>query len=200
VDRPRQHELGIAAHEDEPGSGGLRRFRRRWAATEGLVWRRRRSNRRRMPLPGFRATSRDSPALEATARPHAGRRRRIAIYQYVYNQAMDSAALLRDARRRADLTQSEIARRAHTAQSAVAAYETGARTPGLRTLERLLRACDHELDLVARPRTHAERRHSRSSLRRLRGISPPARSKPRFGSSSASPTISGDPAGQGGRP
>ena len=66
---------------------------------------------------------------------------------------MDAAALLRDARRRAELTQSEIARRAHTAQSAVAAYETGARTPSLRTLERLVRACDHELDLVVRPHT-----------------------------------------------
>ncbi len=76
---------------------------------------------------------------------------------------LDSAALLRDARRRAELTQSEIAHRAHTAQSAVAAYETGARTPSLGTLERLLRACEHELDLVVRPRT----RRGASSLSEL---------------------------------
>jgi transcriptional regulator with XRE-family HTH domain len=64
---------------------------------------------------------------------------------------MDTSALLRDARRRAELTQSEVARRAQTAQSAVAAYETGARVPSLRTLARLLRACEHDLDLVLRP-------------------------------------------------
>jgi transcriptional regulator with XRE-family HTH domain len=65
----------------------------------------------------------------------------------------DPATLLRDARRRAALTQADLAHRAGTAQSAVAAYETGARNPGLATLERLLGACDQELDLVVRPRT-----------------------------------------------
>src|SRR5665213_4407713 len=55
--------------------------------------------------------------------------------------AIDTASLLRDARHRA-----------RTAQSAVAAYETGARKPSLATLERLLAACDHDADLVARPR------------------------------------------------
>ncbi|MGD1052517.1 MAG: helix-turn-helix transcriptional regulator [Candidatus Dormibacteria bacterium] len=64
---------------------------------------------------------------------------------------MDRASLLRDARRAAALTQVEVARRAETAQSAVAAYESGERMPGLATLDRLLRACDHELELVARP-------------------------------------------------
>jgi transcriptional regulator with XRE-family HTH domain len=64
----------------------------------------------------------------------------------------DAAILVRDARRRAALTQADVARRAGTAQSAVAAYETGARNPSLATLERLLDACDHDLDLVVRPR------------------------------------------------
>jgi transcriptional regulator with XRE-family HTH domain len=50
------------------------------------------------------------------------------------------------------LTQTEVARRAETSQSAVAAYESGARTPSLSTLERLTRACDHELALVVCPR------------------------------------------------
>jgi transcriptional regulator with XRE-family HTH domain len=65
---------------------------------------------------------------------------------------MDRASLLRDARRDAALTQAEVARRAATAQSAVAAYESGERLPGFATLDRLLGACDHELVLVARPR------------------------------------------------
>jgi transcriptional regulator with XRE-family HTH domain len=42
--------------------------------------------------------------------------------------------------------------RAGTAQPAVAAYESGTRTPNLATLERLLGACEHDMELVARPR------------------------------------------------
>ncbi|MGA3185429.1 MAG: helix-turn-helix transcriptional regulator [Candidatus Dormibacteria bacterium] len=66
---------------------------------------------------------------------------------------MDRASLLREARKAAALTQTEVARRAATAQSAVAAYESGERLPGFATLDRLLSACDHDLVLVARPRT-----------------------------------------------
>jgi transcriptional regulator with XRE-family HTH domain len=66
---------------------------------------------------------------------------------------IDSSTLLRDARRRAALTQVALARRARTAQSAVAAYESGARNPNLATLERLLDACEHQIDVVVRPRT-----------------------------------------------
>lgn len=65
---------------------------------------------------------------------------------------MDVGTLLREARRGAALTQACLAARADTAQSAVAAYESGARLPNLRTLERLLAACDHDLDVAARPR------------------------------------------------
>jgi transcriptional regulator with XRE-family HTH domain len=64
----------------------------------------------------------------------------------------DAATLLREARSKAALTQADLARRAGTAQSAVAAYETGARRPSLATLERLLGVCDLDLDLVVRPR------------------------------------------------
>lgn len=65
---------------------------------------------------------------------------------------MDTPALVRNARRCAGLTQAELACRAGTVQSAVASYESGARTPNLATLERLLRACDHDVEIVARPR------------------------------------------------
>lgn len=61
--------------------------------------------------------------------------------------------LLRGARQAAGLTQQDVAARAKTAQPAVAAYEAGSRTPSLKTLERLLGACDHEIELVVRPRT-----------------------------------------------
>jgi transcriptional regulator with XRE-family HTH domain len=65
---------------------------------------------------------------------------------------MGTSELIRGARHAAGLTQLELAGRAHTAQPAVAAYESGARTPNLATLERLLRACDHEVEVLARPR------------------------------------------------
>jgi predicted nucleotidyltransferase/DNA-binding XRE family transcriptional regulator len=51
-----------------------------------------------------------------------------------------SAKLIKDARAGAGWTQAELARRAHTSQSAVAAYESGAKVPTVATLERLLRA------------------------------------------------------------
>src|ERR1700735_2477811 len=60
--------------------------------------------------------------------------------------------LIRGARRAAGITQLELAGRAGTAQPAVAAYESGGRTPNLATLERLLSACDYDLEVLARPR------------------------------------------------
>jgi len=65
---------------------------------------------------------------------------------------MEVTTLIRDARRSAGITQLELANRAGTAQPAVAAYESGAKTPNLATLERLLGACEHDVELLARPR------------------------------------------------
>lgn len=60
--------------------------------------------------------------------------------------------MIRGARRAAGITQAQLASRAATAQPAVAAYESGARTPNLTTLQRLLGACEHDVEVVARPR------------------------------------------------
>jgi transcriptional regulator with XRE-family HTH domain len=65
---------------------------------------------------------------------------------------METASLIRGARRAAGLTQCELADRARTAQPAVAAYESGARTPNITTLERLLQACDHDVEVLAHPK------------------------------------------------
>jgi transcriptional regulator with XRE-family HTH domain len=65
---------------------------------------------------------------------------------------MEIAGLIRHARQAAGVTQAQIAHRAGTAQSAVAAYESGTRTPTIATLERLLDACEHDLEMRARPR------------------------------------------------
>lgn len=65
--------------------------------------------------------------------------------------ATTAAGLLRDARVRSQLSQSELARRAGVAQSVISAYESGRREPSLPTLTRLVAATGHELaiDVVA---------------------------------------------------
>ena len=70
----------------------------------------------------------------------------------MYSHERTSGALLSSARRAADLSQVDLARRAGTTQPAIAAYETDSRTPSFKTLERLLNACDYDVDLDVRPR------------------------------------------------
>lgn len=53
---------------------------------------------------------------------------------------MDFKALLRDARRRAGLTQAELAELSGTSQSTLSAYECGSKTPSADTLARVLAA------------------------------------------------------------
>jgi len=67
----------------------------------------------------------------------------------------DASTLLRDARRRASLTQAEWARRADTSQSAISAYESGRRDPSSATLVRLLAAAGFELQLSPAPAPNA---------------------------------------------
>jgi predicted nucleotidyltransferase/DNA-binding XRE family transcriptional regulator len=64
---------------------------------------------------------------------------------------MVSGALIRDARERAGLSQTELARRAHVAQSVISAYESDRREPGLAMLTKLVEAAGHELVIEARP-------------------------------------------------
>lgn len=71
--------------------------------------------------------------------------------------------MIRGARQAAGITQLELAGRASTAQPAVAAYESGARTPSIATLRRLLGACEHDVEVLARPRV----RRGASSLAEL---------------------------------
>jgi transcriptional regulator with XRE-family HTH domain len=58
--------------------------------------------------------------------------------------------VLAEARRRSGLTTRQLARRAGTSHSAVAAYESGAKAPNTATLRRLVRACGFEIE----PRLH----------------------------------------------
>jgi transcriptional regulator with XRE-family HTH domain len=65
---------------------------------------------------------------------------------------VEVTTLIRGARQAAGITQVELAARAGTAQPAVAAYESGGKTPNLATLERLLSACEHDVEVLALPR------------------------------------------------
>ena len=62
--------------------------------------------------------------------------------------------MLREARRRARLSQTDLARRAGVAQSVISAYESDRREPSLHTLAKLIEATGHRLcfELLPAPR------------------------------------------------
>ena len=64
-------------------------------------------------------------------------------------------SLLREARTRSNLSQTDLARRAHVAQSVVSAYESGRREPAFGMLERLIAATGHRLDVRLEPSADA---------------------------------------------
>lgn len=67
-------------------------------------------------------------------------------YYCVGNQEdISTGKLLRRARLDARLSQTEVARRAHVAQSVISAYESDRREPSVTTLQRLVRATGHRL-------------------------------------------------------
>ena len=80
-------------------------------------------------------------------------------HRYRYTESMTaenfSRHLIRIARRRAGLSQEELARRAATSQAAISAYESGRRSPSVATLSRILAASGFELRMrLADPDTH----------------------------------------------
>lgn len=64
---------------------------------------------------------------------------------------MKAAAIMRAARRRAGLTQRQLARQAGVPQPTISRIERGLVSPSVDTLQRLLRACSMELVAVERP-------------------------------------------------
>ena len=67
---------------------------------------------------------------------------------------------IRELRRRASLTQSQLASAAGTSQPTIAAYEAGTKSPTLRTLERLASAAGLEAVVEYVPPLTREDRHS----------------------------------------
>ena len=82
----------------------------------------------------------------------------------------DVGSLIREARIAAGLTQADLAERASTSQPAVAAYESGTRTPVLATLSRLLAACGREIVLDTRALPSSRVLRELRELRLLRGL------------------------------
>ena len=73
-----------------------------------------------------------------------------AVFDEAYTAAglaMELAETVYRARESAGLTQAELARKMGTTQSAIAAIESGARTPTVELLERLARACGQRLTI-----------------------------------------------------
>ena len=73
---------------------------------------------------------------------------------------MIGGELVREARRRADLTQRQLADRAGTTQSAIARLEGGRSTPSLETVERLLRLCGFQLIVELAPYDDSDARQA----------------------------------------
>ena len=84
---------------------------------------------------------------------------------------MSSWAVLQEARRCAGLSQRELAARAGTSQSAIARIERGRQIPSLETLQRLLRACDLDLQIQIVPRD----RHDEQLIDAMLALSPEER-------------------------
>ncbi|MDQ6810949.1 MAG: helix-turn-helix transcriptional regulator [Actinomycetota bacterium] len=88
----------------------------------------------------------------------------------------DSASLLRDARRRAGLTQADLARRLGVSQAAVAKLERPRANPTMDTLDNALWATGHRLTLDAPARRPGvdesliRRQLELSPAERIRGI------------------------------
>ena len=79
-----------------------------------------------------------------------------------------AGTLLREARQRAGLSQTELAARAGVTQSVISAYESGHRQPAVPTLAALIEATGHELVLNLRQEPRALARLSGPVGRRVR--------------------------------
>ena len=79
--------------------------------------------------------------------------------------------LVREARKRAGLSQRQLGERAGTTQSAIARIETGHSTPSFDTVLRLVRLCDLDLDVMLVERDDSDM----VQAERLRGLTPEQR-------------------------
>ncbi len=96
---------------------------------------------------------------------------RISTIRYtkgVDSEAVTAGVLLRRARKRAGLSQAELAARAGLTQSVISAYESGHRQPAIPALAALVDAAGYELVMGLRPQPQRLRRLSGPVGRRVR--------------------------------
>ena len=86
-----------------------------------------------------------------------------------------AAALLREARMRAGLSQRDLAKKAGTAQSVIARIERGQTSPTLETLERLLGAAGVELHASLAVKERDVRSHMLDDVPRILRLTPEQR-------------------------
>jgi len=79
---------------------------------------------------------------------------------------MIGGELVREARRRAGLTQRELAERAGTTQSAIARLESGRNSPSFEQVERLLKLCGFSMIVSLAPYDDSHLVQAKANLRR----------------------------------
>lgn len=84
---------------------------------------------------------------------------------------MRGGDLIREARRRAALTQRELAERAGTTQSGIARWEANVTSPSLDEVRRLVRLCGLDLEVALVPLDDSDL----AQARRLQALSPQER-------------------------
>lgn len=76
---------------------------------------------------------------------------------------MYAAQVIRSARAQAGLTLRQLAAQAGTSHSAIAAYESGAKSPSSSTVDRIVRAAGFSIDRVLSPRVRGDGRQGRGA-------------------------------------
>ena len=121
---------------------------------------------RRVGYPSIFAVDTGRPTLESACRS-GDTVEQVHRYRYTRCVATEqySRHLIRMARRKAGLSQQELASRAATSQAAISAYESGRRSPSVDTLSRVLAAAGFELRVrLASPDTHDSTRRQAESM------------------------------------
>ena len=77
---------------------------------------------------------------------------------------VDARTILLEARLGATISQRELARRSGVPQAAISRIERGSVSPRVETLDRLLRSCGKDAEVVERPGTGVDRTLVRESL------------------------------------
>lgn len=77
---------------------------------------------------------------------------------------MNISEIIRSSRLRRNWTQTELARRLGTPQSAIARWERGSLSPRVKTLERILQACGYHCELLLADQWEVDRDQLRERL------------------------------------